>query len=109
MTAPDLYTAADIAIALRQTPNAVHRSARRLGVGRMLGNQRVFTDADLAALHAGRGRRYSDDEVAAVVRRYQDGETIAAIAEACDMPRSSVGLLLRRALPTRRARGRQTM
>jgi hypothetical protein len=106
---PDLYTAADVAVVLQQSPKVIHRIAKRLDIGRMLGNQRVFSDADVAALLAGRRRQYYADEVAVVVRRYQDGETIAAIAEACDMPRSSVGLLLRRALPTRRARGRQTM
>ena len=97
MTASDLYTAGDLAIALRQSPSAVHRSARRLGVGRKVGNQRLFTDADLAKLHDARRRQYTPDEQYDVVQRHLAGESMGAIAGALEMPRASVQGIIRRA------------
>jgi len=91
---PDIYTAAEVAVVLQQSPKVIHRIAKRLGIGRMLGNQRVFSDADLVALRVGRRRQYYADERAAVVRRYQGGETLREIATALDMPVSSAHLIL---------------
>ena len=104
---PGIYTAAEVAVALRQSPSAVNRSARRLGVGRKVGNQRLFSDADLAKLHSARRRAYTPAEQADVCRRYQAGETILAIVDALGMPKSSVQFALRQSGVVMRARGRQ--
>ena len=51
---PTLYTSAQIAAILNLTAQRVGAIARRRGIGRMMGNTRVFTQADIEAMRPGR-------------------------------------------------------
>lgn len=50
---PKLYTAAQVAEKLGLSHQRINAIARRRGIGQMIGNTRVFTVADVAAIKPG--------------------------------------------------------
>jgi hypothetical protein len=53
----NLFSTAQVAVALGVTPARVSVLARRRGVGQMIGSQRIFTQADLESLRPGKTGR----------------------------------------------------